>query len=78
MKKLTTYIFSSMSILSLLYFTIKYYFEGCLNFNRNNILVWTILIFVILLTLVLGICNNRELQIIKQQNTELSNLVIRL
>ena len=75
MKKLTTYIFSAISIFSLIYFTVKYYFDGALSFNRNNILVWTI---VILFTLILGIANNRELQTIKQQNSNLIGLVSRL
>jgi len=85
MKKLTTYIFSAISIFSLVYFTVKYYFDGALNFNRNNIMVWTILVFVILLTLILGIVNNRELQTIKsqneniqEQNTNLMGLVVKL
>ena len=78
MKKLTTYIFSAISIFSLIYFTVKYYFDGALSFNRNNILVWTILVFVILFTLILGILNNRELQTIKQQNSNLIGLVSRL
>lgn len=78
MKKLATYVFSAISIFSLLYFTVKYYFDGALNFNHSNILMWTIFIFIILFTLVLGICNNRELQLIKKQNTDLSNLVLKL
>lgn len=78
MKKITTYLFSIISIFSLIYFTVKYYFDGALIFSNNNILVYTILISIILLTLILGIVNNRELNTIKQQNVDLIGLISKL
>ncbi len=78
MKKILTYLGSALSIFSLLYFTVKFYFEGSLHFAHNKVFMWTILVFIILSTLVLGIVNNQELQTIKQQNTDLTNLVVKL
>jgi len=78
MKKLTTYLCSIISIFSLIYFTVKYYFNGELFFGEKSVLLWTILIFIILSTLILGIVNNQELQTIKRNNVDLINLVLKL
>lgn len=78
MKKFTTYVFSAISIFSLVYFTIKYYCDSKLNFSEHNIIGWTILILIILATLVIGIINNREIGVVKNQNRELVAIVNKL
>jgi len=71
MKKFTTYLFSYISIFSLLYFTIKYYANGFLNFNQRYLFFWTFLVMIILVTLIIGLVNNHELRILKKQNKKL-------
>lgn len=78
MKKIMTYIFSIISIFSLVYFTVKYYCDSVLVFGESNIIGWTVLIFIILATLIVGIVNNKELNTLKSQNTELVSIVNKL
>lgn len=73
-KKPTMYLFYIVSILSLVYFTIKYYSNQVLNFDGQDILGWTIIVVVILITLGIGIFNMVEIKKVKQQNVELLTL----
>ena len=71
MKKFATYIFSAISIFSLVYFTVKYYYDNRLVFEENDILGWTILVLIILATLVIGTINNHKISIIQSKNKAL-------
>lgn len=75
MKKFATYVFSAISIFSLVYFTVKYYYDNRLIFKENDILGWTILVLIILAALVIGIVNNREISSVKSQNRELVKII---
>lgn len=74
-KRLTTYIFSMISIFSLIYFSIKYYYNGNINFDKSDTLGLSIVIFIMLATFIIGVMNNREIKMIKKQNNELIKLV---
>ena len=78
MKRFITFLFSVISIFCLVYFTVKYYYNNTLTFGKDGIFGWTVLILIILATLIIGIMNNREIAVVKSQNTELVTIINKL
>ena len=78
MKRITTILFSIIAIFSIVYYTVKFYMNDVLIFNNRNILGWTILVFIILATLIIGLWNSSRLNTITRQNVELLTLVHKL
>jgi len=83
-KRITTWVFSIISIICLLYYTVKYYHDKILVFKEGEILGWTVLMCILLALLVLGLANNREIINISRkminvenQNTKLIELILK-
>lgn len=78
MRKIVRYFLFSVSLLCILYYTIKYYYENNLSFDKSNILGWTIVVFIIVVCLSIGIRNSIRLDKVLIQNKELIDKVSEL
>ena len=75
MKKFTTCLFTILSILSLCYYSAKFYTEKYLCLSDSPIVFWVIIFTVILATLCLGLYNAYSNYKLRTQNIELMKLV---
>lgn len=78
LKNTIKYFLYAMSISCILYYTIKYYFNNCLVFNSSKIVPWTIIVFIILSCLILGVSNSIKLDKVIRQNLQLGETIIKM
>jgi len=67
MKIVRNFILTIISLFSIIYYTSVFYFNGKLILEKDGILLWTILMTVIIITLIIGLFNSREIMLNRKQ-----------